>query len=37
MCASDTAVLDGPFAVNPGVGDVDDFTEYDATWTDRLL
>ena len=28
---------DGPFAVNPGVGDVDDFTEYDATWTDRLL
>ena len=28
---------DGTFAVNPGVSDVDDFTEYDATWTDRLL
>lgn len=28
---------DGPFAANPGVEDVADFSAYDATWVDRLL
>lgn len=28
---------DGPFAANPGVEDVEHFTDYDFTWVDRLL
>ncbi|USQ75562.1 DsbA family oxidoreductase [Ornithinimicrobium cryptoxanthini] len=28
---------EGPFAANPGVEDVADFTDYDFTWVDQLL
>src|SRR5699024_12645434 len=28
---------DGPYAANPGVDDVNEFTDYDASWADQLI